>query len=1111
MSSDSARGLLFGLLAFQNGFIDREALLKALATWIGDKSRPIDRLLLRDGVIDESLRGFLVDLVSQHLQRHGGDADASLASLAVGRSTVQRLAALHDPEVEATLTFLGKARRDVDNDSGPVPTDSSRGDDGASGRFQVLRKHAEGGLGVVSVALDRELGREVALKEVRESNADDPASRRRFLLEAEITGGLEHPGIVPVYALGRYDNGRPYYAMRFIRGETLRQAIERFHRPAGEGASEASVEPSERVLGLRQLLRRFLDVCNAVDYAHSRGVLHRDLKPSNMIVGKHGETLVVDWGLAKATGSSGEPSEEGALRPPSGQDSIETLQGSPLGTPAYMSPEQARGDLAEVGPRSDVYSLGATLYCLITGRPPIGGETPGEMKRRVMAGEFPRPRQVVPSIDKGLEAICLKAMATQPERRYDSCRALVDDIERWLADEPISALRDSRAARLGRWSRRHRTLVATAAVALSVATPALAALAIVQTKARADLGLANQVLDRQRRFAETQEDLAIQAVKRFRDVVIRNEALKKDPALEGLRKDLLVEPLNYFSELRRSIESSGDLRPRSLVRVAEAAHDHAHLADEIGDREDALRSHVVSQGIWERLTREDPEDRAYQSELGRLHHCRGQLLVDTGRPEEAMAAFEESLAIRSKLAAAVPENGQYALDLANTLENIATRQVASDRLEDALRNHEAAFAIRNRLVQERPENAEYSTALCLSLNNLAALWLRQGELDRAFPLFQRALTIRRELAQTAPDDEANLEELAGCHNNMGLILFQTRRFDEALEALTESCRIKERLAEAQPTVTDRQAALASSYYNLGTILNEMRREEDAAPWFEKSLPRWEALTARHPESPEYASTLGAALNNLATIDIHAGRLEEARDRLKRAISAQKRARAAGPADTKYREYLANHLANLISIASEIGRRDEAVEAMAELKEIAAADARFAPIIEKLVAVTRLDLPEAVATRLVQARAAMRSSRFAAAERLADEALETQPKLADERDDPWRYFAARAALLTAAGKALDEPRPDPVRAAELRTRALGRLKAELQQWEKDRALAPPVAQRSFAEALGHWLKDAALASVRDEDALNELPEEEKSVWLSFWEDVSSHIRKVQGPN
>ncbi len=225
-------------------------------------------------------------------------------------------------------------------------------------RYQVLRAHNSGGLGTVSVAKDEELGREVALKEIKEKYADHPESRRRFLIEAEITGCLEHPGIVPVYGLGHYDDGRPYYAMRFIRGESLQDAIDRFH--ADEHLKH---DWRQRMLELRQLLRRFLDVCNAMEYAHSRGVLHRDLKPENVMLGKYGETLVVDWGLAKADDQIElTNNDEPPLRLLSGSETSSTQMGARMGTPTFMSPEQAEGRIDLLNATSDVYSLGATLY-----------------------------------------------------------------------------------------------------------------------------------------------------------------------------------------------------------------------------------------------------------------------------------------------------------------------------------------------------------------------------------------------------------------------------------------------------------------------------------------------------------------------------------------------------------------------------------------------------------------------------------------------------------------------------------------------------------------------------------------------------------------------------
>ena len=337
----------------------------------------------------------------------------SLAALTPIGSVRKDLEALADAEARASLSLLSLAPGNYD----PFATRiNSVGDATSAGtRFRILRPLNKGGMGVVSVALDTELDRSIALKEIRDTAAHDSAYRARFLAEAEITGKLEHPGIIPIYGLGTYADGRPFYAMRLIRGDktgSLMDAIERFYKEPN---------PSARVVEFRSLLGRFLDVCNAVSAAcpHSKGVLHRDLKPDNILLGPYGETLVVDWGLAKAAGKADPASTADGDQVQlnlSGSELSPTLSGGAMGTPEYAPPEQMIGDLSNVGPRSDVYGLGAVLYCLMTGQAPFSrkGIDLGKLIKKIENGEFPPPRQVRPEADKPLEAICLKSMCRKP-------------------------------------------------------------------------------------------------------------------------------------------------------------------------------------------------------------------------------------------------------------------------------------------------------------------------------------------------------------------------------------------------------------------------------------------------------------------------------------------------------------------------------------------------------------------------------------------------------------------------------------------------------------------------------------------------------------------------
>ena len=228
--TDPSRELMFGLLALQNGLINQSQLVAAFHAWTLDKSRTLSKHLEDGGNLDADDCGAVEGLVSRHLKRTAGDMEKSLAAVSIGRSTRESLARLGDFDIDATLAHVAAGDGSTAEGNSPATRNYAVGTATSDGqRFRVLRPHAHGGLGAVFVALDSELNREVALKQILDHHADDPESRQRFLLEAEVTGGLEHPGIVPVYGLGTYGDGRPYDAMRFIRGDSLKEAIDRYH------------------------------------------------------------------------------------------------------------------------------------------------------------------------------------------------------------------------------------------------------------------------------------------------------------------------------------------------------------------------------------------------------------------------------------------------------------------------------------------------------------------------------------------------------------------------------------------------------------------------------------------------------------------------------------------------------------------------------------------------------------------------------------------------------------------------------------------------------------------------------------------------------------------
>jgi serine/threonine protein kinase len=393
-------------------------------------------------------------------------------------------------------------------------------------RFRIDGIWARGGIGEVLLAWDRSLARQVAVKIIQARIADNEEVRRRFRREAEVIGKLEHPGIIPIYAYGYFENGEPYYAMRLVKdGETLESRIQKAHqisidpesptrsaenweRLSSPGVTlpgslsiaetiDSSDSPTELVslgearrrkirpvspdremstIETRFLLEKFLSLTDAVAFAHSQGVIHRDIKPGNVILGPFGETFLVDWGLALVKNEILAPGEESSEFGSFGESTYRagsTKPGRFIGTPSYCAPEQAMG--LPCNDSCDIYSLGATLYHLMTGSPPRKDEPSNPQAiEAARANDFIPPRLVSRNLDKAMEALILKAMSTRPRDRYPSVKALSDDVRRWMADEPVSAWREPWSRWAGRLVRKHRkTAILTTVLLFLVALAGL--------------------------------------------------------------------------------------------------------------------------------------------------------------------------------------------------------------------------------------------------------------------------------------------------------------------------------------------------------------------------------------------------------------------------------------------------------------------------------------------------------------------------------------------------------------------------------------------------------------------------------------------------------------
>ena len=434
-------------------------------------------------------------------------------------------------------------------------------------RYQIVAQLGRGGWGVVEKAIDRQLQRPVAIKKIATNKPIAQEVRDRFMHEAKITSQLQHPGIVPVHELeDGAATGDLFYVMKLLSGKPLRQLIRDTHARLEQKRRKSSNDLHEALI---PLLERFVDVCDAVAYAHQQGVLHRDLKPDNVMIGGFGETIVVDWGLAKRLCDPQHSDEDATLdhkleqvaEMVQGEISFsdQTADGSVIGTPAYMSPEQANGDIAGLTAATDIYSLGVTLYEIIIGEHPHARLDVKSVLDRVRSGTYVPARQAKPEVPRALSAICDCAMALNTEGRYATATELADEVRRYMAGEPVKVDSEPVSERVARWCKKNRTpTFAIAGLGLSLLVGSLISGYFV----------------RQAHLAESEAHQATQAA--HRETILRLQhsrdaadtwlielsgSLEFHPGLQAIREDLIDQAIIHYKELLKWEEKWVDGQP----------------------------------------------------------------------------------------------------------------------------------------------------------------------------------------------------------------------------------------------------------------------------------------------------------------------------------------------------------------------------------------------------------------------------------------------------------------------------------------------------------------------------------------------------------------------
>jgi non-specific serine/threonine protein kinase/serine/threonine-protein kinase len=665
----------------------------------------------------------------------------------------------------------------------------------------------------------------------------------------------------------------------------------------------------------RDLLRRFVSVCEAIAYAHSRNVIHRDLKPSNVMLGEFGETMILDWGLAKRIDDDVEIDDAAVAGNSQAGMSPITIDGQVVGTPLYMAPEQATGALGQHGPATDIYALGAILYQLLTGKPAHGGATNEEILTRLRESmRVPAPSSVKRDVDKALEAICLKAMSPRPEDRYASATALAKDVENWAADEPVEAYREPLAARVARLSRRHQSIVRGVAAVIFVLIVGIIATSLQSIRAR------RAERNAQDRFNDVRT-LAQRFMFDFHDKI--QSLAGSTPAV----KMLVETSLAYLDKLSAQ---AGDDRAL-LYDVAEAYEKVGDIQGNpmsgahVGKTGDAIESYRRALAIRQRLAAAVPNDLKSLRGLMSVHGKLGDVQQAASDTTAALASYRTSLGFAERVAAMRPGERQAMQDVSLSLGRVARLLSLTGDRAGAMETESRAMTITRKLAEEDPSDVSAQRTLSAFLNRYAQLHTADGDVTGALDSQTESVAIAQRLADASPHDAQLQRELSLSLMAMGELRAQSHDFANALEQYERALAITDRLARLDPTNAKAQKDLILTHGRIGGLHFTSGATPKALEHFRTSLAVAQRQAAADRNNAEAQRDLAVAhgmLGMTLTWSGLAGSLEEALENLQRSVDICRRLHQADPSDV-----VAQH-----DLAASYDRIGEVYAALAHTKQ-----------------------------------------------------------------------------------------------------------------------------------------------------------------------------------